>query len=258
MLKEIYTAALGMLPQQTALEVTANNLANASTTGFKKEGVFQRELIEARQNLLNTVGTADQNDTPQARFGNFSQGAIQKTENPLDVAIDGAGYFVIQDEFGNESLTRAGNFVMNENGVLATKDGKTVMGEDGEIFIRKNQLDPLNNVDERPLEIRIDKTGEVFVNNQYVDRLQVVQVVNEQSLERMSGTQFRPTDETEFEILDQDTTSVKQFHIEGSNVNIVEEMVKMIALQRSFELGQKVIQTNDATLDKSIELGRFS
>lgn len=80
MLKELYTAALGMLPQQTRLEMTANNLANANTVGFKRSGIFEQSLIEARENLLNVRGDAETEDLPISQYVDFRPGALKKLE----------------------------------------------------------------------------------------------------------------------------------------------------------------------------------
>ena len=107
MLKELFTASLGMMNSQTRLEVSANNLANASTTGFKRAEVFERNLLDARANLYNVKGDIEQNDPPIGSYYDFSNGAMEQTSNPLDIAIEGKGFFVVQDLEGKEFLTRS-------------------------------------------------------------------------------------------------------------------------------------------------------
>ncbi len=110
MLKEFFTAALGMQNQQTRLEVIANNLANANTNGYKSENVFERNLIDARENFYNVSGNVEQNDPPIGSYYDLSAGSYTKTDNTLDIAIDGKGYFVVEDSEGKQFLTRNGSF----------------------------------------------------------------------------------------------------------------------------------------------------
>lgn len=260
MLKEIYTAALGMVPQQMKLEMTANNIANANTVGFKREGMFERSLLEARENLLNVQGSVEEEDLPMGRYFDFTQGAFQKTDSPFDIAIDGKGFFLLQDTDGNEYLSRAGHFTLSSDGHLVTPDGKSVMGSEGRLLVRDlTAMDnSVANDDARPLEMRVQESGEVFVNENEVGKLTLVTVDDPQMLEKLSATDFKLKEDASYSIVDPETVRVKQGHLENSNVNIITEMVNMIQLQRSFEMGQKVISTNDSSLDRSLEVGRFT
>ena len=89
MLKELYTAAMGMLPQQTRLEVLSNNIANAGTAGFKRESVFERNLIDSKANLYNVAGDAEEDDAPVGSAIDFRPGSFRQTENPFDIAGEG-------------------------------------------------------------------------------------------------------------------------------------------------------------------------
>lgn len=258
MLKEIYTAALGMQNQLTKLEVTSNNMANANTTGFKRAAAFERNLIDARANFYNTPGDVEQNDPPIGSYYDFSQGSLQKTDNPLDLAIDEKGFFVLQDEEGKEFLTRSGSFSLAKDGSLIARDGKKLMGEggplkvDGEFF-----ADSPETQDSDALDIRVAQSGEVFVNDYEIGKVLIADSNNYQTLQRISDTQFIATFDSDIEYKDASEVNVRQGWLEGSNVNIVAEMVQMIELQRMFEAGSKVVQTNDSTLDNSIKLGRY-
>jgi flagellar basal-body rod protein FlgF len=260
MVKEIYTAALGMMPQMTRLEVIANNMANSATTGFKREDVFQRALIDAKQNMHHQKGSVSTDDVINNRQGDFSMGATESTGNAMDVAIDGKGFFLVRDSTGGEFLTRAGNFTVNEDGYLTTPDGKQVMADNGPLLIRTafEQSRPVTKEDEQRVGVRIEKNGEVFVNEFFLGQLTIMDVENPQSLKRASGTLFATTDATDMRRLNDDQVSVKQGFIEKSNVNIVSEMINMIMIQKNFEMGQKVISTNDDTVGKSIDLARIN
>lgn len=258
MLKALYTAAMGMLPQQTRLEVASNNIANANTTGYKRIGIFEQSLVEARQNMLNIRGSAEQEDAPIQQFSDFTLGALTKTDNPLDLALDQEGFFVVQDSKGNEYFTRSGHFSLDSDGKIITGDGKSLMGEQGELVVNNhNAQNGLRN-DEKKLNIRISDNGEVFADNQFVGRVRVMSVKNPQSLERSGGVDFVPSNETDYSQMSAEQVRLKQGFLESANVNIIQEMVNMIQLQRSFEMGQKVIHTNDGTLERSIDIGRFS
>lgn len=260
MLKELYTAAMGMLPQQTRLEVIANNMANASASGFKRGSVFERNLIDARANFYNVQGDAEQNDPPVGMYIDFAQGSFQKTDNPLDIAIDSDnGFFLVQDEELNKTLTRAGNFKLSENGYIVTPDGKKLLGNDLlPIKVTDDyQNNRLTSQNADAINLTINNNGEILVNEKLAGNIQIVDVKNLDSLQQISSNDFVIRTDTELDYRTPENTSVKQGWLEGSNVNIVSEMVQMIELQRLFELGSKVIQTNDGTLDQSIKIGRY-
>jgi len=263
MVKEIYTAALGMLPQQTRLEAVTNNIANANSVGFRRSSVFERGLIEARNNMNHIKGDVENVDAPIGDYTDFASGTLQKTDNTLDIAIEHEGFFVVQNQKGEELLTRAGQFTLSEEGYIATQDGKKLLGEQGPIMIQPPQqgasgFNALPQVDLQSLNIRIAENGEVLVGNRSVGRIQITVVDNPQTLERVSGTDFRMTDTTKSRPSGEMETRLRQGYVETSNVDIIREMVDMIELQRAFEMGQKVITTNDHTIDRSIELSRYS
>ncbi len=260
MLKELYTAAMGMLPQQTRLEVIANNMANASTTGFKRASVFERNLIDARANFYNTPGDAEQNDPPVGSYIDYSQGGYIQTDNPLDIAIDSQnGFFMVEDVDGNKTLTRSGTFMVSADGYITTLDDKKLLGTNQEPIkltqdIYKSQL---SSEQSKALNIRISVNGEISVNEKNMGNVQVVDVANLETLQQISSGEFIIGTETQLQYRSAETTAIRQGYLEASNVNIVDEMVEMIELQRMFELGSKVIQTNDGTLDQSIRIGRY-
>ncbi len=258
MLKEIYTAAMGMVPQQTRLEVIANNLANAGTTGFKRESVFERNLIDARENLYNVPGDVEQNDPPVGSYTDFSHGPFERTGVPLDIAIDGDGMFTVQDDKGVIYYTRSGNFQLSGNGTISTMDGKSLMGLGGPLNIESEYLSKaLITGDSKAVDIRIDESGEVFANDYDIGSILIAKINNPQTLKRVSDADFIPTENTNIEYVPLEEVMVKQGWIENSNVNIIREMVSMIELQRMFEAGSKVIKTNESTLDDSIRMGRY-
>jgi flagellar basal-body rod protein FlgG len=258
MLKEFFTAALGMLNQQTRLEVTANNMANANTAGFKRQGVFERNLIDARANFYNVKGDAEQNDPPIGSYTVFEAGNYQQTDNPLDLAIQGEGFFVLKDLEGKDYLTRAGNFTINTEGEIIAKDGKKLQGYGGDLVIPKEFLvSKEGTTDFKSVEIKITENGHVFANNKDIGTIIIAKPQDNNTIQRISNQHFIAKWMADVEPVDPDKVVIKQGWIEGSNVNVVKEMVELIELQRMFEAGSKVIATNDSTLDKSIALGRY-
>jgi len=258
-LKELYTAAMGMMPQQTRLEVISNNMANASTSGFKRQSVFERNLIDARANFNNVKGDAEQNDPPIGSYTDFKMGDTQETNNRLDLFIaNPEAFFVLRDEEGKEFLTRAGNFTIAEDGSLRSASSKLVMGQNGPIdFNAEFFTSPDKTGQGNLLNIRISENGEIFANDFNVGEFKLVVPEDMQTLQRISGSDFIATNITNMRELELDQIDVRQGYLEGSNVDIVSEMVQMIELQKSFEAGQKVITTNDGTLDRSIGIGRY-
>lgn len=258
MLKELYIAGIGMQNQQTRLEVVANNIANASSTGFKRAAVFERNLQDARANFYNVKGDVEQNDPPIGSYYDFSNGAFEKTDNPLDLSIDGKGFFQLKDSEGKDFLTRAGNFQLNEDGTIVAKDGKFLMGTDGIINVSKELLSKheITN-DNKETGIRINDQGEIFVNDFSIGKVKVVDIQDYNTLQRISNQEFVATWESELQDVNPENVNLKQGWLESSNVNIVSEMVHMIELQRMFEAGSKVIQTNDGTIEKSLAVGRY-
>jgi flagellar basal-body rod protein FlgG len=259
MLKEFYTAAMGMMTQQTRLEVASNNMANAATSGFRRQEVFVRNLIDARANFYNVKGDAEQNDVPVGSYSDFELGAMQQTDNPLDIAIlDKGNFFMLQDEEGKQFLSRSGRFMIDKEGTIRAMDGKYLLGQNGKINLSSEQFAKTQQFDDnKDVNLRVTENGEIFVNDFPVDSLLIANPDDPQTLQRVSGSSFIPTNITELRYLEPTEINVQQGFIEASNVNVVNEMVEMIELQRHFEAGQKVVTTNDSTLDSAIRLGRF-
>jgi flagellar basal body rod protein FlgG len=261
MLRELYTAALGMLPRLTRLEISANNLANLSTVGYKREALFQRALIEAQQNLAHVPGDAETTDTPIVSYTDFSPGTLQQTGNPLDVALEGPGFFVVQDALGQLFLTRRGHFIVQPDGRLTTPTGKLVLGVGGAplqlpvAFVHELAEQPRTPQHPAPL-VEISPEGEIRYRSLPIGTLWVVQAPLE-ALRRSDGVEFAVLPGVQLQSLLPEDYRVRQGFLESSNVSPVHELVQLIELQRQFELGQRVIRVNDSTLDRSIEISRF-
>ena len=207
-------AALQMLERRQA--VLSNNLANASTRGFKAEAAFSRIMGDA----LATTDTAL----------DLSAGTLTETHNKLDVAIQGDGFFITQTPQG-ERLVRNGSFRLDQDRQLVDERGNAVLGDNGPIVL------PLGVVE-------IDATGMISVNGRTVQRLRMERVANGADLEHEGGTQFVP-DATRTAI-PPEARNVRQGFVEESNVNSMSAMTEMIEVLHRYSAAQKTLSTIDA------------
>lgn len=237
MIKGLYTSATSMSPRMFRQEVAANNLANINTAGFKKDRFFLRTLMRADRILSESeMGIAGQIIT------DYEEGALNHTGSPLDLALRGEGFFTVDTPQGMR-YTRNGHFALNTDGQLVTSEGFVVLGEDGPVEIHgKNVL--------------IAENGEITVDGNVVGRLLITDFEKPYNLKKLGDSLFVPRSEGEAEGVAENVV-VRQGFLEGSNVRVVEEMVRMISLSRSYESDQKAIQYQDEALGKAVnEVGR--
>ena len=256
MVKGLYTAYTGMLNQQNKVDVIANNLANAATTGYKKEGstseAFDAVLAYKIKDQTSAfrgkkIGTMNLGVKIGENYVDYSQGAFETTNNTYDLALSGKGFFCI--EFTNKSgetstkYTRDGSFTLNVDGYLVTKDGDYVLDEEG----RHIKLDPLSDA-------RIDENGTIFQNDQRVTTIGLEDFEDYNYLERYGENYYQPVEGATMIEAD---AKIFEGYLEASNVQVVSEMVELISATRTYESNQKVIQTIDETLDKAVnQLGK--
>lgn len=233
MIKGIFTSASGMIPRLRKQEISANNMANASTPGFKRDRIFAQEL--SRTEMKRVATTADwQKPMVSEVYTDFSQGIFDRTGNTLDVAIDGDGFFTLQLPDGQQVLTRSGSFTVNEIGLLAFPGNALVLGEGGPIQVGKGA-------------VSISQTGYVESDGLAVGRLLPVTVNDLTRLEKIGGSYYLvPEGE---ELIPVEKFSLQQGFIEASNVDIVTEMINMIASFREYEANARAIQSQDQTLE---------
>ena len=260
MLRSLYTAATGMEAQELKMDVVSNNLANASTTGFKRVRADVEDLLS--ETLRAPQAAAPEGGTAPAplqvglgvRTGatsrDFGQGDLVATGNALDVAIEGAGFFRVQRPNGELAYTRAGNFRVDAGGRLVTQRGELV--EPGIEF-------PPDVV-----EITIRADGAVLARTasssaaEELGTLELSTFVNPGGLLALGGNLYAESEASGEAIHvrpgDQGAGSLTPGHLEGANVRAVEEMIDMITAQRAYELNSKVIQTADAMLQRLAQL----
>lgn len=285
MLKGLYTAYTGMLNEQHRMDVLTNNLANATTNGFKKEGTtseafdtvlaYKIKDLSEPGNLPRPLATNRAIDEAEANnplnenymerrvrrtgvnlgvkigenYVDYSEGPIKETGNPLDLALSDRGFFMVEytNKRGETSTkyTRDGNFTMNQRGFLQTQDGDYVLDEDG----RRIQMDTA-------LPISISRNGTIIQDGNEVATIGIADFEDYNYLERFGENYFQPVEgateldreNTELAI----NTQIHQGYLEMSNISVVTEMVNMITLQRQYESNQKVITTYDETLEQAV------
>ena len=256
MVKGLYTAYTGMVNSQKRLDVVSNNLANATTTGYKKEGLTTKSFDEMMGIKIKdlTVGHLNQpigNLSLGAKIGesyrDLSQGSFISTENTYDFALSGKGFFNISftSKSGETSTmySRDGAFQMNVDGYLVTKDGDYVLGENGPIQLP-------TNID----KLEVQPTGEIYADGQYVDTFLLTDFEDYNYLEAYGENLYRTVEgATEAEC----SATVNQGYLEASNMNVVSEMVEMITIAREYESGQKVINAVDEMLGKMVTISEL-
>lgn len=236
MIKGLYLAKAGMFGRTKKLDVIANNLANINTSGFKKDKLFYNRLVDAQNAIQNSGNSAGLRNAEMVT--DYTAGELQQTGNPLDVAIVGDGFFEIQTPSGT-AYTRNGNFSLDSQNRLITRDGSPVLGNGGEIQVAGNQ-------------VKISQDGSILVDGQSVDKIKIVSFEKPDMLTKMGSNLFADEGEAGLSEVEPDKVRIRQGFLEGSNVNGIEEMIQMIELYRKIELGQKTLKAQDETLEKLI------
>ncbi len=245
MLRGLYTAASGMIAEGVRTDTIANNLANVDTAGFKKDTTVTSEFREMLLQRINdgtdtpTIGRMGTGAEVVANATNYSTGAFKTTGNPLDFAIEGDGFFAVNAPQGVR-YTRDGSFRLNDQNQLVTADGFRVQGQNGA---------PITAVADGS-GVQVDVMGRVFSGGQEIGQLQMVTFPNKQQLAKEGSNLFRTTAANPAR--QPFTGKVRQGALEGSNVNVVQEMVNMISAYRAYEIHSKAVQTHDALADKAI------
>lgn len=235
MLRGLYVAAEGMAARQKAQDAIANNLANLNTTGFKAdrpvfETVYERQLYRLQGRQSQPIGTLSTGALLRELYTDLQPGALITTGNPLDVAIEGSGFFAVQTPQGIR-YTRNGAFQLNAQGTLTTREGYPVLG------INNQPIQVPRNA-----EVQIGENGAILANGARVGQLLVVE-----------GTLLKDPDGF-FVGAAQPMPNPRLVAgaLEASNVNMVREMVTMIEVIRAYETHQKVIHAHDETLARAI------
>ncbi len=235
--KLLYIASSGANQDLVATSLRANNLANAQTTGFKAQLEQARSMPVYGEGLPTRVFAMTESPT-----NNYESGPMIQTGRDLDVAVQGDGWFAVQDAQGNEAYSRDGNFQLGADGVLEDVHGNMVMGDTGPIFLPV-PLDNLNIAADGTISIRPQGAPESVLEE--VGRLKLVKP-EYRDMERGNDGLFRMQDGSIAQA--DETVAIRTGMLEGSNVNAIDEMVNMLSLQRHYELQVKMMKKAD-TLD---------
>lgn len=231
-----------MTRETKRLDIISNNLANASTTGFKSDGAVCGTFKKALSDVMVSGSRIDvANYTPDIvnTYTKFSQGSLQSTGNTTDLAIsnDDSAFFTVEDKSGNRLYTRDGSFIIDKDNYLVTSEGYKVLGTDGYVNINEN-------------EFGISVTGQISDNSGNVlGNLLITSFDNPETLSKIGDNMLEASEES---VEKEFNGEVQQGYLEMSNVNTVNEMVNMIAISRAYEANQKVLQSQDEMLGKAV------
>jgi len=245
MIQGIYLASQGMTMLMQKQDQIANNLANINTTGYKESGLFAKELNKCladtkRQPYVNMA------IKPDEVYVDYSEGAPRTTGNPMDLLVKGSGFFTVMTPNG-VGYTRNGNFSSDPDGFLVNSEGWKVMSKEG--YIKLDQDAPAPTV---------TGEGEVLQGNETKGILRIVDFEKPYNLLRMGTSCFIPKNADETKPIQSPGYVIRQGFLESSNVNIIKNMVEMIAAYRNFEADQRALLAQDQTLDKAAnQVGRI-
>ncbi len=260
MIQSLYAGASGMEAQQLNLNVIANNLANANTTGFKRSKIEFQDLLYQKPrtagadagngNLLPTGSELGSGTRVVATAKMFTQGQLTQTGNELDLAIDGDGFFKVLRVDGTDAYTRDGTLKLDSTGRLVTSDGLPLVGLPVLSDARSVNVMPTGEVSYTDKDGKSIKAG----------ALQMYRFPNPSGLRSLGGNIYAETDSSGTALSGSPGVAgmgqVVQRFLESSNVNIVEEMVGMIQAQRAYEINSKAITTSDEMLGQLSQLKR--
>ncbi|AIB11168.1 flagellar basal body rod protein FlgG [Azospirillum argentinense] len=260
-MRSLAIGATGMIAQQLNVETISNNIANATTTGFKKQRAeFQDLLYQNFRRIGSTSSDAGTIVPTGVQVGAgvrvaavarvLEQGNLTVTDNKLDVAINGSGYFQVQLPSGDTAYTRAGNFKLSPEGIIVTADGYPVQ--------------PAITIPAEAVDVAINASGEVMVKldgqvaQQNVGQLQLATFANAAGLEAVGDNLFLQTGASGEAVNGNPGAPgfgrVVQGALETSNVNIVQEITTLISAQRAYEMNSKVIKTTDEMMQQASQL----
>ncbi|MFO7816656.1 MAG: flagellar basal-body rod protein FlgG [Thermodesulfobacteriota bacterium] len=261
MMRSLWTAASGMIAQQMNIDVTSNNLANVNTVGFKKSRAEFEDLMYQNLKIAgNETGGGQRTPTgmqigmgvrPVSVHKMFSQGDYENTGNPLDLAIEGDGFFRVTNTDGEDAYTRAGAFKLDDEGQIVTSNGYP--------------LQPEFNVPPETQNVVVSEDGHLAALNKAGEELAAMDIplytfVNPAGLKSIGRNLFIPTegsgDATEGVPGEENVGTIGQGFLEMSNVELVDEMVNMIVGQRAYEINSKAISTSDRMLQTATNMKR--
>lgn len=260
--KTLRTAATGLTAQQRYVEIISNNMANVNTTGYKKVRPEFQDLLYETLRPAGAVGRTGTEPLNEVQIGSgtelvatskiYKQGDIQQTNNSLDLAINGEGFYIMRKPDNSIAYSRDGSFQLNRNGQIVNSQGF--------------QLDPGFSIPDDAVEIQVSRDGVVSVltenstDAQTLGQIELARFINPAGLKSIGDNLYSETPASGQAFFEQpgnnNTGEIVQYHLESSNVDIVEEMVNMITAQRAYELNSKSVRTADDILGTAVNLKR--
>ena len=264
------SCANGMLALMDANDNTANNLANVNTVGYKKGSLRFKDVMHSavytqaesvlRNDAIRYLGSLSTGSESYTYTHDFTQGALTKTDNPYDIAIEGDGFFKLQDVDGKISYTRNGSFIVNNDDYLVTKQGEYVLDvRNKRIRMVPEDLDPDLIRDKVQIIVGEKGTLEMDAGLQKwpMQTIGIWDFSNKDDLFEISDTRFIPKTPEENPELRSEKFVIQQGMLELSNSNVIREMINTISTQRNYESLSRVVTTNKDMLDIAVSLGRI-
>ena len=268
--RSLESAAKGMIALMDMNDRIANNLANVNTVGFKKGELRFKDVMESavysqegsilRNNSTRYLGDLSMGSEAFQYVHDFTQGALDKTGNTYDLAIEGDGFFKIQDADGKISYTRNGSFLVNSDEYLVTKQGEYVLDVNNRrIRMIPEDWDPELMRDK--MEIIIGESGTIEMNS-YTQKIPMQTIgifdfSDKDDLFEIGDTRFVPMDKENNPELKAEKFSIQQGMLELSNSNVIKEMINTIQTTRNYESLTKVVSTNNDLLRTAVSVGRI-
>ncbi|GAB6280350.1 MAG: flagellar basal-body rod protein FlgF [Thermovirga sp.] len=251
MFRGIYNGAAAMLVQQNAVDVAANNLSNANTSGFRKRVVACKSFPECEMVRIEKAGSSVSRKTSLGGIplsvvvsecaAVMSHGDIRETGNPLECAISGEGFFQVtngQDIF----YTRSGDFTLDGEGHITTTSGFSLMGDGGPLIVGEET------------RLSITEDGTVLADGEEIGRIALFNFESPSYMHQIGSNLFAQTEASGVPLpINSDDTRLVPGYIEGSNVNVVEEMTRMLTASRAYEAVSKAFEAGSETGKKMIE-----
>ena len=259
MLRGLEAVTRGMESALSFNDNIANNMANVNSTGYKQTKMIFKNIHDVAINNIDKTKTDDEGNkavgslsvgsTVDSVVIDFSQGGLKTTDNPLDMAINGDGFFSVQSKDGSTAYTRNGSFVLGDDGYLKTVSGEAVLGQRGPIKIdlKGSQIK----------DIVVDSQGDISVNNKVIDKLNIVDFKDKTQMTSLGESLFVSTNEQSNPPVKTNNFSVTQGALESSNANIIQSMVNSINASRTYETLNSMVQTISKSLEQGItQVGR--
>lgn len=264
----IYTAAKGMECLLDLNDTIANNLANVNTTGFKKSSLTFRNIYdttveqstppgeEFKRSSWNNVGTLSIGPATNESLVQFTQGTLERTGNPLNIAIQGDGFFKVKNLDGNTAYTRNGDLTLDSQDYLITTDGERILDISGQpIKISLEATQSNRN------QIVVNEDGQIVINNpkspQMLQKIAVYDFADKRNVISLGNGKFIPSNPQENPEIKAARFSVQQGAVELSNTNTINEMINSIQVSRCYETLSKLVQQDSDLLNQVINLAKL-